>query len=147
MVKAEAEQLSEIKGKIIAVLKLLLNGDAIAAEYLLMNILARVHTRKDAFLLGNLALNITNVGFLQAQNLAKFIKAIVPLALHLPVTIDTLENRRFSPRKNYDTNLLEAGILQMIDGTFVIGDETHMKEGVLKDNGIANIKAFATLIE
>ncbi len=35
----------------------------------------------------------------------------------------------------------------MVDGTFLIGDETVMKTGTVKENGIASIKALATLIE
>lgn len=35
----------------------------------------------------------------------------------------------------------------MVDGTLVVCDETVMKEGMVKQNGVANIKALATLIE
>ena len=35
----------------------------------------------------------------------------------------------------------------MIDNTLVVVDETVMKEGQIKGNGVANIKALATLIE
>ena len=38
-------------------------------------------------------------------------------------------------------------MLQMLDGTVVILDETNMKEGQLKENGVRNIKALASLIE
>jgi hypothetical protein len=67
--------------------------------------------------------------------------------MYLPLTLETLDTKKFSPRKNYDTNLLESGLLQMVDGTFLIGDETVMKTGTVKENGIASIKALATLIE
>jgi hypothetical protein len=67
--------------------------------------------------------------------------------MYLPLTLETLDTKKFSPRKNYDTNLLESGLLQMVDGTFLIGDETVMKTGTLKENGILSIKAMATLIE
>ena len=67
--------------------------------------------------------------------------------MYLPLSIDTLESRKFSPKKNYDTNQLEPGLLQLVDGTFLIGDETVMKSGQVKENGIASIKAMATLIE
>jgi len=113
----------------------------------LLSILARVHTRQDTFLLGNVSLNLTGVSCLQARHLSKFLSAILPFLAHVPVTIDTLETKRFSPRKNYDTNLLETGLLQVADGTFFLLDETVMKEGQLKGEGIAAIKAIATLIE
>ena len=49
--------------------------------------------------------------------------------LYLPVTLETLESITLCPKKNYDTNQLEPGLLQMVDNTLVIGDETHMLEG------------------
>jgi hypothetical protein len=60
------------------------------------------------------------------------LKAITPFLLYLPISIDTLENKKYSPRKNYDNNLLESGLLQVIDGTFIVVDETVMKEGQVK---------------
>jgi hypothetical protein len=42
---------------------------------------------------------------------------------------------------------LESGLLQLIDGTFILADETSMKEGQLNNKGIASIKSLATLIE
>jgi hypothetical protein len=147
LVKVESDLVEETRGKILAVLKMILAGDNLAAEYVLLSLLARVHTRKDAFILGNVSVNITNISFIQARNLAKFISAIMPFSMHLPVTIESLEQKRFCPRKNYDTNLLESGVLQLVDGTFVILDETTMKEGQLKGEGINAIKALATLIE
>jgi len=49
--------------------------------------------------------------------------------MYLSLTLENLEHKRLSPKKNYDTNTLEPGLLQMVDNTFVIVDETTMKEG------------------
>jgi hypothetical protein len=73
------------------VLKLLLNNDELAAEYMLLSLLSKVHTRKDAFILGNLSINLSNIGFIQGRNLSQFVKAITPFTLYLPLSIDTLE--------------------------------------------------------
>jgi hypothetical protein len=70
---------------------------------------------------------------------------VTPLLLGLPLSLETLERARFQPRKNYDTNLLEQGLLQFVDGTLVLADETVLQEGTVK--GLGNIKALATLIE
>jgi hypothetical protein len=123
------------------------NGDALASEFTLLNLLSRVHTRKDAFILGNLSINLTDANFFTGRYLSQLIQAITPFSVHLPINIDSLENKRFSPRKDYDTNLLESGLLQLIDGTFILADETSMKEGQLTNKGIASIKSLATLIE
>jgi hypothetical protein len=42
---------------------------------------------------------------------------------------------------------MEAGVLQLLEGTNVICDETQIKEGKIEKNGINNIKALAELIE
>ena len=93
IVRAEAEQLSQTREKIIAVLKLMLNGDSLAAELLLLNLISRVHTRKDAFTLGNMTVNITNLSFIQSRHLANFIKSITPFSMLLPLSLETLEQK------------------------------------------------------
>ncbi len=90
---------------------MILNGDAMAAEYVLLNLISKVHTRKDALILGNLTLNLTNITFIQGRNLFNFIQNIAPFVLYMPLTLETLDTKKFSPRKNYDTNLLEPGLL------------------------------------
>lgn len=91
MISENQEALKETRGRLLAVLKLLLNGDAFAAEYLLLSWLSRVHTRKDSFIIGHLPINLTNIGFLQGRNIAKFIQAITPLLCVLPLSIENLE--------------------------------------------------------
>ena len=81
---------------------------------------------------------------MQIQDL---LSGILALQLNLNITTESLTEMRFQPRKNYDTNQMEAGVLQMLEGTNVICDETHIKEGKIEKNGINNIKALAELIE
>ncbi len=142
-----AKEFKETREKVLAVLKIILNGDALAAEFTLLNMLAKPYQRQDGFLLGNYTINLSGMTIPMSRNLLKFIQAVLPLTLYMPLTIDNLEKDRYTPRKNYDTNLLEPGTFQMIDSTFVITDETWMKEGQVKENGLNNIKAVATLIE
>ena len=54
---------------------------------------------------------------------------------------------RLTPRKNYETNQLEGGLLQTGQGTHIVCDETHMNEGKIENHGVQNIKAMAELIE
>ena len=65
----------------------------------------------------------------------------------MKITTESLSEMRFQPRKNYDTNVMEPGLFQMLDGTNIICDETHIKEGKIEKNGVANIRALAELIE
>jgi hypothetical protein len=51
----------EAREKILAILKMILNNDSLAAEYVLLCLLSKVHTRKDGLILGNISFNITNI--------------------------------------------------------------------------------------
>jgi hypothetical protein len=42
---------------------------------------------------------------------------------------------------------MEAGMMQMLDGTSLIVDETKLDSGKFENNGVHNIKALAELIE
>lgn len=65
--------------------------------------------------------------------------------VQIPLTIDGLNKTKFSP-KSINENL-EAGILQLIDGTVVLVDETVLDEGQLVDPGVRNFQALNDLIQ
>lgn len=64
MVKSEQALMAEAGEKVKAVLKMIMGGDALAAEYMLLCLLSRVHTRKDSLILGNLSVNLCNMSFI-----------------------------------------------------------------------------------
>jgi hypothetical protein len=51
-----------------------------------------------------------------------------------------------APHKNYETNRVETGLLQICDGTQLIIDETSLDQGTLKDKGMSNVQSLNTLI-
>lgn len=106
-----ANDISEARDKLLAVLKLILNNDQVAADYVLLNLLSRVHTRKDGLLLGNFAINLSNVSPQKSKLLTRLIEELMPLSLYFKLSLDSLQNTNFTPKKNYDTNLLEPGLL------------------------------------
>lgn len=65
--------------------------------------------------------------------------------VQLPLTIDSLNKTKFTP-KSVNENL-EAGLLQLIDGTVVLVDETVLDEGQLVDAGVRNFQALNDLIQ
>lgn len=65
--------------------------------------------------------------------------------VQLPLTIDGLNKTKFSP-KSVNENL-EAGVLQLIDGTVILVDETVLDEGQLIDPGVRNFQALNDLIQ
>ena len=57
--------------------------------------------------------------------LRDFVSAIYPLVCHFTATLDNLSNVRFTPKKYYDTNLMEEGLLgTLVNGTVLLFDET-----------------------
>ena len=69
---------------------MILNNDKLAAEYMLLCLLSKVHTRKDSFILGSLSLNLSNMNFIQGRHLSAFIAAVTPFSMYLPLSIETL---------------------------------------------------------
>lgn len=53
--------MKEAKEKILAVLTLILKGDKLAADYLLISLVSRVYNRQTGMLLGNVPVNISNL--------------------------------------------------------------------------------------
>ena len=134
--------------KLLAIFKLILKGDTLSSNYLLLNLLAQVNQRTpEGMALGQLCINISGVNSEQAAQISAILKLILPLQLSMKITTDSLSEMRFQPSKNYDTNMMEPGLFQMLDGTNIICDETHMTEGKVEKNGVANIRALAELIE
>jgi hypothetical protein len=52
----------------------------------------------------------------------------------------------FSPTSQADQAGLQAGRLQVVDGTVLLIDENAMQEGQLKDQGVENIRSLSTLL-
>ena len=56
------------------------------------------------------------------------------------MTLENLNKKCFIPTKNYSTNRLDSGILQLSDGTSIIVDETVLNAGHLDANGVKNVQ-------
>jgi Mini-chromosome maintenance replisome factor len=61
------------------------------------------------------------------------LQKLLPAFIELPLSLDVLNTTNFYPRSN-DENL-HAGVLQLLDGTTVLVDETVLNEGTLKEQG------------
>ena len=125
-----------------------LANDAHAASYLLLSLLSRTFRRETGLLLGDLNINLSGVNPEQAALICDFVQAIYPLVCRFDADVESLSSTRFTPRKNYDTNQMEEGLMgTLLNGTVFLFDETKMKPGKLINHGVDNIKALATLIE
>lgn len=126
------EWIQEAREKLLAVLKILLCGDELAAEYTLLALLSGVHSRQNGLAIGQLCINLNNKSQDQkfafsAAALLALTQAISPLTLPLPMTIKSLEEEyNFIPKKDYTTNELSQGTLQLQKGTQILVDETQI---------------------
>lgn len=132
------------------VLSQLLLGDRLAAEYLIYHLISRIYTRNDVFPIGKFCLNISEVPSSILDKFGKgvyeFIELIVPTSLYVPMTLGCINARPFYPKKNYATDALNSGILQVAKGTHIVLDETSLETGRLNKWGIAAMKALNTAI-
>ena len=134
--------------KCVALFTLFMSGDKVAAEYLLLSLVSRVYRREGAMLIGDLNINVSGLNTEQASLICKFVQAVNPLVCRFDASVDALSEMRFTPRKNYDTNQMEEGLMgTLINGTVFLFDETKMTTGKLIKHGVENIKSLATLIE
>ena len=139
-------------------LESLLGGDKLAAQYLLLSLLGHTHTREGGTTaIGLLPLNLTNtlrehihpqLGELSSipETISHFLELICSKMLYLPLKLSMLNSTRFAPMKNYETEELESGVLQMSFGTVLLVDETQMGEGELGELGVKNIKHLMDII-
>ncbi|KAI8987216.1 putative alanine racemase-domain-containing protein [Pilobolus umbonatus] len=152
-------QIYDIRQQVVSYIASVLGDDQLSAEYVLLQLLSRVTTKSTGFKLGNFSLNLsgfpnhitpkTDKDKLCLSNPASkcFADVISNLTAHsveLPLTIDTLNGSKFSP-KSVNENL-ESGLLQLVDGTTLIVDETVLNEGQLVDSGVRNFQALHNLI-
>lgn len=131
-----------------------LDGDLLAAEYLVLALLARVYARPDASTpLGNLSLNLilsrsggSSTSNTRVARIHALIKALVPVAQSLDLGLATLNAQAFVPQKDYATDAMAPGVLQVPHGTVLVVNETALAAGALNDQGVRNVGALQSLV-
>ena len=63
----------------------------------------------------------------------------------LPMSLANMNGLKFVPRKDYVTNRLKSGILQLSSRTHLVLDETALQPGQLDTNGQNSILVFVFL--
>ncbi|KAK9896561.1 hypothetical protein P389DRAFT_171824 [Cystobasidium minutum MCA 4210] len=127
-----------------------LEGDVLAAEWLLLALLGRTHTRRGALALGQLPINIVLPQSMDdtsrvVSKIRKTLEQLLPRLVSLNFDIAELNKVTYLPESR-DENLI-SGVLQLPQGTTVLVDETGMGEGNLQDRGVKNIQALATVVK
>ncbi|GAN10887.1 mini-chromosome maintenance complex-binding protein [Mucor ambiguus] len=157
-----SQQARDIRNQLISYISSTVGGDTLVAEYILLQLLSRVTVKNRGLKIGNFTLNISGFPAHQTTEVDKktplltlnnpsskrLADALQNLSIHhvnLPLTIDGLNKTKFSP-KSISENL-EAGVLQLVDGTVLLVDETVLDEGQLVDPGVRNFQALQNVIQ
>ncbi|XP_055856866.1 mini-chromosome maintenance complex-binding protein [Episyrphus balteatus] len=126
-------------------------GDDLAAEYLLLHLISTVYIRSDLHSLGKFALNLCNIPEQllpsYTQDLYDILELFLPASHYLPMTLDTMNTLQFFPKKDYQTNKLTSGILQLAPHTHLVLDETRLQPGKLENNGVRGVQNLAHFIK
>mmetsp|Transcript_60955 Transcript_60955/g.108309 ORF Transcript_60955/g.108309 Transcript_60955/m.108309 type:complete len:631 (+) Transcript_60955:71-1963(+) len=140
--------LAAARGVAISLLQQALGNDAVAAEYVLMLLASRVFARHGEMALGRWSMNLARwPEGLQVKQLFDSVSELVPRAVHLPITAESLCSGRWKPSKDFDANRLVAGKLQLAAGTMLLLDESSMGVGQLDDAGVKAMQAIRSLLE
>lgn len=147
------EEIQLARSQTVDLLSTVLGGDVLAAEYLLMQLISRVHMRTEdsnASALGTLALNLTGMPdksteFVHA--LEAVLSGLMPSVLSLPLDIELLNKKPWYPSKLQNQSFLTDAILQLPGGSLIILDETAMTAGQLTEIGLKNLGAIQTMMQ
>uniref|UniRef100_A0A1B6E8K5 Mini-chromosome maintenance complex-binding protein n=1 Tax=Clastoptera arizonana TaxID=38151 RepID=A0A1B6E8K5_9HEMI len=133
------------------VLTQVLFGDILAADYLILHLLSTVYKRQDMMALGKCSLNLSNIpspsllpGY--TKKLYSLLSELLHKSHFLPMSLTNMNSVDLIPKKNYETNKLISGQLQLSNKTHLVLDETCMEAGKLDEKGVRNIQALGNLI-
>ncbi|KIR34261.1 hypothetical protein I352_03498 [Cryptococcus deuterogattii MMRL2647] len=122
--------------------------DRTAAEYLLLLLLSSPTARPTSLpVLGTLSLNFRHQASSTTSAFNSVISSVSPRVVPLPLTIPLLHSHPFSPNMT-DTTGLNAGLLQLGEGTVLVVDEDAMGDGgALSEKALGNLKALIDCVK
>ncbi|XP_053957086.1 mini-chromosome maintenance complex-binding protein [Anastrepha ludens] len=132
-------------------LKLCLFNDDLAADYFLSHLISSVYCRAECRCLGRFLLNIFNIPQSRipeyTKQVYKLLGLLIPASHYIAMTADTLNDSTFGPKKDYETNKLVSGMLQLAPQTHLIIDETFTKSDTLNSNGVLSMQILGHVMK
>jgi hypothetical protein len=119
-----------------------LDGDNDAAEWLLLQLASKVHTRAIPLLPPSLTISC----FPQPSSteliptLSHVLAELLPQYLPIPLSLDLLNKTPFLPESKEED--LHSGYLQLLPGTTILLTESAIREGKLLERGTMNVRAI-----
>ncbi|KAI8834058.1 hypothetical protein BJ741DRAFT_610859 [Chytriomyces cf. hyalinus JEL632] len=143
--------------------------DRLAAEYLLVHVVSKIRARHESFQTGNFPLNLYNFPTpASSKSVFDAVSLLLPLARRIPLSIHYLNTNRMAPgvfvsreswkemntikdKETRDSDLIVHGLvsgeLQLADRTYVVVDEVGMDAGVLKEQGVINVRQMNDILK
>lgn len=146
----EEESFLEIYKDLKIALTQCLFQDVIAADYLICHLISTVYIRTGIESLGQFSLNLCNIPLNvlpeYTNSLYEILELLLPASHFFPMTLENMNTQQFSPKKDYTTNKLTSGLLQLAPHTHLVLDETKLQPGKLEAAGVDAISRLAHLI-
>ncbi|KAE8661671.1 Mini-chromosome maintenance complex-binding protein [Hibiscus syriacus] len=122
----------------------ILRNDGVSAHFILLHLLSKVHTRVDDVDVGKLALNLIGLNkestSVFGTRLSQTFKHLRPFTNFMPLTLEYLNTTSLAPKKDYQTNRLIPGVLQLPADSHLMVDETQLESRSLNSIEIENTK-------
>ena len=113
--------IADLRPKIFDILLEIFGGDELSAEYFFYTLLSRVQTREDGTPVGISCINLFSKFDNISENIVKgaerFMKVMQAHTFTAPIDLESLNSYDLVPKKNYDTNRLSRGGLQILNST------------------------------
>lgn len=126
-------------------------GDALTAELMVCHLVSSVYLRQDVIALGKYSINVSGISkSLQEQkytsSLYQLLSLFVTQSHFFPMTLSNMNKVKFVPKKDYQSNRLISGLLQLSQHTHLVLDETALTAGQLDTQGVQNLTALGNAI-
>ncbi|XP_017279826.1 mini-chromosome maintenance complex-binding protein [Kryptolebias marmoratus] len=141
-------EMASVRAELHSFFTRVLLGDALAAEYLILQLVSTVYSRRDVLPLGKFTVNLSGCPAVAsyAERLYQIIQQLVPSSFYLAMSLQNMNRMRLVPKKDYVANRLVSGALQLDKNTSLFLDETRLEQGQLDATGVRNVTALGNLI-
>ncbi|KAI6043125.1 putative alanine racemase-domain-containing protein [Pisolithus marmoratus] len=123
-----------------------IGGDDLVAEWLLLQLSSKVHTRASPFLPPSLTISHfpppphPNMHPILSHALSELLQKYTPI----PLSLELLNTRSFTPESREED--LHSGYLQLPAGTTILLTESALREGKVTEKGLMNIQAIQEIM-
>ncbi|WWD03996.1 hypothetical protein V865_002058 [Kwoniella europaea PYCC6329] len=143
--EAEPQPIEDVREELVDYLATAFTPpDRVAGEFLLLLLLSSPTSRPMSMTpLGTLSVNFKRKNEAATARFNEAVKSVAPRVVPLPLSVSLLHSHPFFP-KSTDSSSLDAGLLQLSEGTVLVVEEDAMGSGgQLNEKAVKNLKALA----